>query len=240
MARRKETRVRNASDTPGVVKKAKLGRTKPLMVEAKTDGQVEYIESILSNDITICIGPAGSGKSLVAVGMALRLLDEHPDKYSKIIMVRPAVTVPGEDIGFLPGDSDEKMRPFMMPLIDSLRVFLDVSQILSIQHHGLIEVIPMAHMRGRTLNDAIVIFDEAQNARWENMKLFLTRIGFNCKAIVEGDVTQSDLDDKHRHHNGLKLAADKLEGIDGVGIVRLEHKDIVRSPIVKRILSRLN
>ena len=142
-------------------------------------------------------------------------------------------------MGYLPGDIDEKMKPFVAPMFDSLNFFLNQGEMQTLIDSGTIEVIPIAFMRGRTFNNAIIIFDEAQNSRWSHMKMFLTRIGFNTKAIVEGDITQSDLPREHQEDNGLLVAAARLEGIKGIGLVSLEQEDIVRSPIVRRILERL-
>jgi len=207
--------------------------------EPKTEGQEIYLEAIEDNDVVFCSGLAGSGKSLLAVGMALRLMYDYPDKYKKIVMVRPYVAVQGEDMGYLPGDIDEKMAPFLAPLVDSLDFFLNKGEIASLKDSGSIEVIPIGFMRGRTLSNCVIIFDEAQNSTWEQMKMFLTRIGFNAKAIIEGDITQSDLPDAMRHENGLLVGAAKLEGVDGIDVVYLESEDVVRSPIVKRMLDRL-
>lgn len=216
------------------------GPKREVCVTPKTKGQARYIESVELNDVTICDGAAGSGKTLMAVAMALKLLSENPAKYTRIIMVRPAIVVKGEDMGYLPGDADDKMRPFIAPMMDSLSYFLNQGEIQSLFDSGAIDVIPVAYMRGRTLNNCILIFDEAQNSRWEHMKMILTRIGFNCKTIIEGDVTQSDLDGVNAQNNGLKLAFQKLQGIDGIGLVKLETTDVVRSPIVRRILERLD
>jgi len=168
--------------------------------------------------------------------MALYLLKERPDKYTRIIMVRPAVTVKGEDLGFLPGDIDDKMKPFMMPMIDSLKFFIMNSDVLGLMDSGIIEISPISHMRGRTFNNCIIIFDEAQNSTVSQMKMVVTRIGFNTKLIIEGDVTQSDLDTVDGASNGLQDAMNRFEGVDGVGVCSLGSKDIVRSPILNRII----
>lgn len=205
-------------------------------VLAKTDGQQHYIKCIEESDIVVCDGKAGTGKTLIAVGMAIKLLRDYPETYNRIIMVRPAVSVQGEDLGFLPGGIDEKMHPFMIPMLDSMRYFMDEGAIASMIGHKTIEIIPVAFIRGRTLNNTIVIFDESQNSTPLQMKTFLTRMGFNCKAIIEGDVSQSDLTGDN--DNGLEDAMDRLEGVEGVSIVRLTSDDVVRSPIVARILKR--
>lgn len=205
-------------------------------VLAKTEGQQYYIKSIEDNDVVICDGKAGTGKTLIAVGMAIKLLRDYPETYNRIIMVRPAVTVQGEDLGYLPGGIDEKMHPFIMPMLDSMRYFLDEGALSTMIGNGSLEIIPVAYMRGRTLNNTIVIFDEAQNSTASQMKMFLTRLGFNSKAIIEGDVTQSDLTGDDKINNGLADIMKRLNGVEGVSVVQLTADDIVRSPIVTRIL----
>lgn len=209
---------------------------KKVNIEPRTDGQLSYVTLIEDNDITICNGRAGTGKTLLAVGMALHLLNERPDKYSRIVMVRPAVTVKGEDLGFLPGDIEDKMKPFMMPMIDSLKFFMMNSDVLGMMDSGVVEISPISHMRGRTFNNCIIIFDEAQNSTFSQMKMVVTRIGFNTKLIIEGDVTQSDLDPVGMQPNGLQDAMNRFKGLDGVGICSLGSEDIVRSPILNRII----
>lgn len=213
---------------------------KDIAFEPRTKGQKLYHEAIIKNDLVICDGPAGSGKSYVSVATALMLLRAHPDKFRKIILVRPAVVVQGEDIGFLPGDADAKLRPFLMPLLDCAGELIDRGSLQTLLDNGTIDFIPIAHLRGRSLNSCVVIFDESQNARPSHMKMFLTRLGLNCKAIVEGDIDQSDLYGKHRLDNGLKWAFERLDGIDGVALVEMGDEDIVRSPLVKRIIGRLD
>ena len=212
---------------------------KEIEVEPRTDGQAKYIDLIEDNEIVICNGLAGTGKTLLAVGQALSLMQRYPNRYKKLIMVRPHVHIEGEDMGFLPGDINDKMRPFIAPMYDSLGFWLNQGEIQTLVDSGTIEVIPVAYMRGRTFNNAVIIFDEAQNSRWAHMKMFLTRIGFNTKAIVEGDISQSDLPPEHRENNGLLVAGARLSNVKGVGTVSLERDDIVRSPIVRRILDKL-
>ena len=195
------------------------------------------MELIQEKDIAICNGKAGTGKTLLAVGMALRLLKERPDKYTRIIMVRPAVTVKGEDLGFLPGDIEDKMKPFMMPMIDSLKFFMLNSDVLTLMDSGVIEISPISHMRGRTFNNCVIIFDEAQNSTFSQMKMVVTRVGFNTKLIIEGDISQSDLDASEGSSNGLRDAMTRFKDVEGVGICVLGAKDIVRSPILHRIIA---
>ena len=205
-------------------------------VVPKTDGQEDYIDLIEYEDITICNGKAGTGKTLLSIGMALKLLKEFPAKYKRIVMVRPAVTVMGEDLGHLPGDLDSKMQPFMLPMIDSLKYYLQNSDYLTMMENGTLEISPIAYMRGRTFNNCIIIFDEAQNSTVAQMKMVITRIGFNTKLIIEGDVTQSDLQGDSGFNNGLRDAMTRFEGVEGVGVCHLKNRDILRSPILARLL----
>lgn len=230
-------RRRDRGGEPTTTKK-RVPRSQQVEVLAKTDGQQHYIKCIEDNDIIICDGKAGTGKTLIAVGMAIKLLRDYPETYNRIIMVRPAVTVQGEDLGFLPGGIDEKMHPFMIPMLDSMRYFMDESAIATMMGHATIEIIPVAYIRGRTLNNTVVIFDEAQNSTPAQMKTFLTRIGFNTKAIVEGDISQSDLPGDGKANNGLTDAMRRLDDVEGVAVVRLTSEDIVRSPIVARLLKK--
>ena len=213
-------------------------------VHPKTEGQRKYVESIRTNVVTLCSGFAGTGKTLIAIGMAMSLVQDPETKYSKIVVVRPAVEACGEQIGFLPGGLADKMKPLIQPIMDNLRFFISdeghIGNLLEpTSGHGapLIEVIPMAYLRGRTFNNCVVVFDEAQNASPSQMKLFLTRIGKNCKVIIEGDITQSDKY-KRREDNGLADALKRLQGCKNVGIAILEAVDIQRSEIIAPILER--
>jgi len=224
-------------------KPAPRRRNKPrhnFNVTGKTRGQKEYIQSIRDNELTLCSGFAGTGKTVCAVGMALKLY--HEKVYSKIIIVRPALEACKERIGYLPGDINDKMRPLIQPIIDNMRVFIKDEGYLASLLPGSnilspIEIRTLSFMRGTTWNNCVIIFDEAQNSTPEQMKLFLTRIGKNCKVIVEGDVTQSDVSPKYEE-NGLYDAIGRLRDLEGIGIVTLEKRDIVRSSIVARILDR--
>ena len=211
---------------------------KPIVIEGKTEGQKEYLESIDLNDITICNGPPGSGKSLLAVAKALQFVQESRGLYNKIVIVRPALQACDEDLGYLPGTIQEKMAPFLAPIMYNMRHFIDKGTSDELFGDGTIEVMPIAFMRGITFSNTIVIFDESQNSTPEQMKMFLTRIGKDCKAIVEGDIEQSDLRGELKHKNGLWDALERLDDLEGVGIVELENCDIVRSEIVGRILLR--
>lgn len=230
-----------------VVKDSSKRKTKErhkFLVTPKTEGQRVYIDSIRKNVVTLCSGFAGTGKTMLAIGMAMNFVQDQDSNYSKIIVVRPAVEACGEQIGFLPGGLADKMKPLIQPVMDNLRFFIsDEGHINNLMEPSpgygtpLIEVIPMAYLRGRTFNNCIVVFDEAQNASPSQMKLFLTRIGKNCKVIIEGDVTQSDKYRK-REDNGLADAIKRLDGCANVGIVTLEAVDIQRSAIIAPILKR--
>lgn len=199
----------------------------------RNKSQEKYIDLIESNIITICEGPAGTGKTLISVAKALQLYQTCD--YNRIIVVRPAVEALGESIGYLPGSASDKMRPFVAPVIDSLKVLIeDNGFINSIEEKGIIETIPFAFMRGRSLDNCIVIFDEAQNSTPAQMKLFLTRLGENVRVMIEGDSSQSD---RRRKSNGLNDAMKKLSKCPNVGIMRMTRYDVVRSKLVKDILS---
>jgi phosphate starvation-inducible PhoH-like protein len=197
----------------------------------KTPSQKEYIKAIKENDIVFGIGPAGTGKTYLAMAMALKYLKDN--KISKIILTRPAVEA-GEKLGFLPGGIAEKVHPYLTPLYDALYDIVDFDKANYLLERGVIEIAPLAFMRGRTLNDAFIILDEAQNTTKEQMKMFLTRIGFGSKAVVTGDVTQIDLPKKK--DSGLVQAMNVLKGIDGIAFVIFRKEDVVRHPIVQKII----
>lgn len=213
-------------------------------VKARTAGQRRYLDSIEQNTVTLCSGYAGTGKTACAVGMALKLVQDDSTNYSKIIVVRPAIEACGERLGFLPGGLSDKMRPLIQPVIDNLRLFIHDEGYLttliepsSTYGSPLIEVIPMAYLRGRTFNNCVIIFDEAQNSTPQQMKLFLTRIGQDCKVIIEGDITQSDVF-RERAKNGLADAMTRLHEVPSVGVCILEAVDIQRSKIIGPILEK--
>lgn len=201
------------------------------VIKAKTSGQLEFLKKARDNDIIFVIGPAGTGKTYLSVALAIANLKEH--LFSKIILTRPAVEA-GESLGFLPGDIKEKIDPYLRPLYDALEDMLPSDKLKTYLEKNTIEIIPLAYMRGRTLNNAFVILDEAQNATSTQMKMFLTRLGANSKAIITGDITQIDLLPKVQ--SGLIQAADLLKGIDGVAFVYHQKNDIVRHKLVKKIL----
>ena len=200
-------------------------------IKAKTVGQKKYLQAIEKNTVTIAIGPAGTGKTYLAVASAVKAFKAH-DK-SKIILTRPAVEA-GEKLGFLPGDLQNKVDPYLRPLYDALFDMLGADAFQRNLEKGAIEVAPLAYMRGRTLDDAYIILDEAQNTTPEQMKMFLTRLGFNSKIVITGDVTQIDLPIKAR--SGLIDAVNVLEKVDDIAIIRLTDKDVIRHKLVQEII----
>lgn len=205
--------------------------TKSDVVKAKTPGQKKYIQIAQKNDICFAIGPAGTGKTYLAVALAVSALKKGLVK--KIILARPAVEA-GESLGFLPGDFQEKIDPYLRPLYDALDEMLPTEKLRGYIEKGIVEIVPLAYMRGRTLNNAFVILDEAQNATDLQMKMFLTRLGANSKAIITGDITQIDLPSKTK--SGLIQAKEILQGITGVGFVYFDKEDVVRHKLVKDII----
>lgn len=200
-------------------------------VVPKTKGQREYLQSIQTRDITFGIGPAGTGKTYLAMAMAVQALKQ--EKVSRIILTRPAVEA-GEALGFLPGDLQEKILPYLRPLYDALHDMLDVEEIQKFMDRGVIEIAPLAYMRGRTLAQAFVILDEAQNTTTEQMFMFLTRLGQDSKCVVTGDRTQIDLPRNKR--SGLVEAAEALRKVEGIGFHFFEEADVVRHPLVQKII----
>ena len=205
---------------------------KKASVTAKTVGQKKYLDAIRRHDVTFGIGPAGTGKTYLAVAMALAALREG--RVSRIILTRPAVEA-GEALGFLPGDLYEKIMPYLRPLHDALHDMLPAEEIQKHTERGVIEIAPLAYMRGRTLNHAFIILDEAQNSTTEQMFMFLTRLGINSKAVITGDETQIDLP-PHKH-SGLLEAHRALRHIDGIAIVEFTKRDVVRHALVQRIIT---
>lgn len=200
-------------------------------IKPKTLGQKRYIDSIRKNDIVFGIGPAGTGKTYLAVAMAAQAFKNK--EVNRIILTRPAVEA-GENLGFLPGDLQEKVDPYLRPIYDALFDILGYENYLRYMEKGMIEVAPLAYMRGRTLDNAYVILDEAQNTTNEQMKMFLTRLGYGSKAIVTGDITQIDL--PRGKDSGLKTISKILENVEGIDLVYLSKYDIVRHPLVQRII----
>lgn len=200
-------------------------------IRAKTIGQMSYISAINENDLVFGIGPAGTGKTYLAVVMAVSQLKSGLVK--KIILTRPAVEA-GESLGFLPGDLKEKVDPYLRPLYDALHDVLGIDQTVRLIERGTIEIAPLAYMRGRTLDNAFVILDEAQNTTPEQMKMFLTRLGFGSKMVVTGDITQIDL--PKGIESGLKISEKLLLKVKGLSFIYLDHTDVVRHPLVQRII----
>jgi phosphate starvation-inducible PhoH-like protein len=201
-------------------------------VTAKTVGQKKYLEAIRGHDITFGIGPAGTGKTYLAVAMALAALREG--KVSRIILTRPAVEA-GEALGFLPGDLNEKIMPYLRPLLDALQDMMPPEEIQKHTERNTIEIAPLAYMRGRTLNNAFIILDEAQNSTTEQMLMFLTRLGYGSKAVITGDETQIDLP-PHKH-SGLLEAHRVLRHVEGIAVIEFGKRDVVRHALVQRIIT---
>tara|TARA_B100000949_G_scaffold233676_1_gene250700 strand:- start:1399 stop:2352 length:954 start_codon:yes stop_codon:yes gene_type:complete len=200
-------------------------------ISPKTEGQKAYVNIVQKNDVVFSIGPAGTGKTFIAVAFAVAALENH--EVDRIILCRPAVEA-GESLGFLPGDLKEKVDPYLAPLYDSLRTLFTENKLSQLLERKTIEVVPLAYMRGRTLDSAYMILDEAQNATVMQMKMFLTRLGIGSRAIITGDVTQIDL--QRRSDSGLVQVAGILKDVEGIGFVMLDQNDVVRHPLVMKII----
>ena len=200
-------------------------------IGAKNLAQRRYIELMRSRDVVLAIGPAGTGKTYLAMAIAIAALNRH--EVSRVVLTRPAVEA-GEKLGFLPGSMAEKVNPYLRPLYDALNDMMPYEKASRLMERGVIEVAPLAFMRGRTLNDSFVILDEAQNTTSEQMKMFLTRLGFDSKAVVTGDITQIDLPTDKR--SGLVEAIDVLQGVEGIGFMHFSEEDVVRHPLVQSII----
>ncbi|GHA26726.1 PhoH family protein [Oceanisphaera arctica] len=206
-------------------------KTKRGLIKPRTPNQAHYVAHILSHDITFGIGPAGTGKTYLAVAAAVDALERQ--EVRRILLTRPAVEA-GEKLGFLPGDLSQKVDPYLRPLYDALFEMLGFERVEKLIERNVIEVAPLAYMRGRTLNDAFIILDESQNTTVEQMKMFLTRIGFNSRAVITGDITQIDL--PRNAKSGLRHAIEVLTGVDGLSFNFFRAEDVVRHPVVARIV----
>jgi len=231
------TAISYVRDGHGEITEDELNRTiavthRGKQVKCKTPGQIQYVNTIRSHDLTFAIGPAGTGKTYLAMALAVMALKEKSAE--RIILTRPAVEA-GEKLGFLPGDLSQKVDPYLRPLYDALYDFMGPDAYTRLVERGIVEVAPLAYMRGRTLSNAFIILDEAQNTTREQMKMFLTRMGFHSKVIVTGDITQTDLPEGKR--SGLEEAIRILRNIPEIGIVELGANDIVRHELVQRIIS---
>ena len=200
-------------------------------VTPKTDGQIRYCKTVNNNDVVFCNGPAGTGKTFLAVCFAISALEHN--LIDKIVLCRPAVEA-GESLGFLPGDLKDKVDPYLAPLYDALNILYDEKKLIKLLETKIIEIVPLAYMRGRTLDNSFMILDEAQNSTITQMKMFLTRLGVGSKSIITGDVTQIDLQSKKE--SGLIQVAKVLKNIKGIGFTNLNQNDVVRHPLVKKII----
>ena len=203
-------------------------------LKAKTDNQQGYIDEMVDADVTFCSGPAGSGKTSVAVGLACEYLME--ERVKKIIITRPVVES-GRGLGHLPGTLVEKINPYLVPIIEEMNMYLTPSRVENMRENGTIELCPLEYMRGRNFHECFMILDEAQNATFEQIKMFITRIGRKSKAVINGDLRQSDLGN---NSGGLEKCMDTLELVEGVAVCELDYSDIIRSDVVARILKTLH
>ncbi|MDQ2759438.1 MAG: PhoH family protein [Actinomycetota bacterium] len=229
------TRALDEHESPARILEDIVWRHRATKVAPKTVNQKRYVDSIRNNTITFGIGPAGTGKTFLAVALAAAALSRR--EVNRIILTRPAVEA-GERLGFLPGDLMAKVDPYLRPLFDALHDMLEPERVSAHLERGVIEVAPLAFMRGRTLNDSFIILDEAQNTSPEQMKMFLTRLGFNSKVVVTGDITQIDL--PRENDSGLVVVSEILEEVEGIEFVRFGEEDVVRHKLVRRIVAAYN
>ncbi|MGZ4173728.1 MAG: PhoH family protein [Solirubrobacteraceae bacterium] len=226
------TRALDEHESPARILEDVVWRHRATKVAPKTVNQKRYVDSIRNNTITFGIGPAGTGKTFLAVALAAAALSRR--EVNRVILTRPAVEA-GERLGFLPGDLMAKVDPYLRPLFDALHDMLEPERVAAHLERGVIEVAPLAFMRGRTLNDSFIILDEAQNTSPEQMKMFLTRLGFNSKVVVTGDITQIDL--PREQDSGLVVVSDVLQDVEGIEFVRFGEEDVVRHKLVRRIVA---
>ena len=219
-------------DHPAEVLSLNILSNRGKTIRPKTANQKRYVEAIDENTITFGVGPAGTGKTYLAMAKAIQALQSK--QVNRIILTRPAVEA-GERLGFLPGTLQEKIDPYLRPLFDALHDMIDQESIPRLMQSGIIEIAPLAYMRGRTLNDAFIILDEAQNTSAEQMKMFLTRLGFGSKMVITGDTTQVDL--PHGSQSGLKIVHEILDGVDDISFILLESEDVVRNRLVGEIVN---
>ena len=221
-----------ALSEPGVGGEEVIIHTRRSIIKSRGPNQQQYLRNILNHDINFGIGPAGTGKTYLAVACAVEALEK--EQVRRLILARPAVEA-GERLGFLPGDLAQKVDPYLRPLYDALYEMLGFERVAKLIERNVIEVAPLAYMRGRTLNESFIILDEAQNATVEQMKMFLTRIGFGSTAVITGDVTQVDL--PRATTSGLRQVVDVLQGVDGISFTFYQAKDVVRHPLVQKIVT---
>jgi phosphate starvation-inducible PhoH-like protein len=226
------TRALDAHESPAKILEDVVWRHRATKVAPKTVNQKRYVDSIRQNTITFGIGPAGTGKTFLAVALAAAALSRR--EVNRIVLTRPAVEA-GERLGFLPGDLMAKVDPYLRPLYDALNDMLEPERVSQHLERGVIEVAPLAYLRGRTINDSFIILDEAQNTTPEQMKMFLTRLGFNSKVVITGDITQIDL--PREQESGLVVVADILKAVEGIEFVRFGEEDVVRHKLVQRIVA---
>lgn len=232
---RKNNKKKKTIDLTNSIENPQTGHAFRNRLKPRSENQKDYIRTIAENTITFCQGLAGSGKTHIAIGMALEYLLD--DKVSRIIITRPVLEA-GEKIGYLPGSAEEKIYPYLLPIIDEIHHFIPIAHYASLKLNNKIEVVPLGLMRGRNFHNCFIVADECQNASYEQLKMLLTRIGIDSKLVLTGDVGQSDL---NRHlQGGFINMINSLDGIDGIGNCKLESSDIVRNPIIAKILARLD
>jgi len=217
--------------TKEIVPKLEIHRNR---LKPRTNNQKEYIRAAADNTVTFCQGVAGSGKTHIAIGMALEYLLE--EKIKKIVITRPVLEA-GERIGYLPGTAEEKLHPYLLPILDEVNYFIGLAQYTSLKNNNKIEIVPLGLMRGRNFHDCFIVADECQNATYMQLKMLITRVGRNSKLILTGDIDQSDLNKNIQ--GGFKIMSDALKNTSGIGITSLDNSDIVRNPIISVILEKL-